>query len=93
MCITIPPFNSFPECEVAGLLIEAGKARASENCVKQLMAVVNLLFEVMGCESPTKWAMVCQVRKGALKMRAPVVRRSRPQEGHPEVGHARHYSA
>ena len=65
------------EGEVAGLLVEAGKARASEIFIKQLCAVVNLLFEVMGCESPTKGAMVCQVRKGALKMRAPVVKRSR----------------
>ena len=65
------------EGEVAGLLVKAGKAGASENGVKQLMAVINLLFEVMGCESPTKGAMVCQVRKGALKMKAPVVKRNR----------------
>ena len=65
------------EGEVAGLLVEAGKVGASENAIKQLMAVVNLLFEVMGCKSPTKGAMVSQVKKGALKMRAPVVKRSR----------------
>ena len=65
------------EGEVAGLLVEAGKVGASENAIKQLMAVVNLLFEVMGCESPTKGDFVSQVKKGALKMRAPVVKRSR----------------
>ena len=65
------------EGEVAGLLVEAGKAAVSENMVKQLMAVVNLVFEAMGCESPTKGTMVCQVKKSALKLRAPVVKRSK----------------
>ena len=65
------------EGEVAGLLVEAGKAAVSENMVKQLMAVVNLVFEVMGRESPTKCTMVCQVKNSALKLRAPVVKRSK----------------
>jgi hypothetical protein len=65
------------EGEVAGLLVEAGKAAASENSVKQLMAVINLLCEVMGRESPTKGPMVSQVKRSALKLKAPVVKRSR----------------
>ena len=63
--------------ELAGLLVEAGKAGASENAIKQLMAVVNLIFEAMGCESPTKGPLVTQVKKSALKMRAPVTKRVR----------------
>lgn len=68
---------SWGQGEVMGLLVEAGKARASENAIKQMMAVVNMVFEAMGRESPSKGSMVTQVKRSALKMRAPVTKRCR----------------
>ena len=55
--------------EVAGLLVELGKGGATENMVKQGMAVVNICFEAMGKESPTKESLVARVKKTALKRR------------------------
>jgi hypothetical protein len=59
------------EGEVSGLLVKAGRIGVSENMIKQMMAVINIVFEVMGRESPTKGQVVAQVKKCAVKMRAP----------------------
>ena len=44
----------------------------SENMIKQMMAVISIVFEVMGKESPTKGQVVAQVKKCAIKMKAPI---------------------
>ena len=57
------------EGEVAGLLVDLGKGGSKENLVKQAMAVVNICFEAMGKESPSKGSLVARVKKSALKRR------------------------
>ena len=60
------------EGEVSGLLVKAGRIGVSENMIKQMMAVISMVFEVMGKESPTKGQVVAQVKKCAIKMKAPI---------------------
>ena len=55
------------EGEVMGLMFELGKEGAAENKLKQVLAVVALVFECMGRVSPTKSALVLQVKKTCLK--------------------------
>ena len=55
------------EGEVMGLMFELGKEGAAENKLKQVLAVVALVFECMGRISPTKSALVLQVKKTCLK--------------------------
>ena len=50
-----------------GMMIELGKEGAAENKLKQVLAVVSLVFECMGKESPTKSALVLQVKKTCVK--------------------------
>ena len=44
--------------EVAGLMIWLDKQGMAENMLKQAMAAVNVIFECMGRESPTKSDLV-----------------------------------
>ena len=60
------------EGEVSGLLVKAGRIGVSENMIKQMMAVISMIFEVMGKESPTKGQVVAQVKKCAIKMKASI---------------------
>ena len=55
--------------EVAGFLVELGKSGATENLVKQGMAVITICFEAMGKESPSKSSLVARLKKTALKRR------------------------
>ena len=55
------------EGEVIGLLIQMSKEGTTENSIKSVCAVVNLLFEVMGKESPTKTEMLLKVKKTVIK--------------------------
>ena len=55
------------EGELMGMMFELGKEGAAENKLKQVLAVVALVFECMGKESPTKSALVLQVKKTCLK--------------------------
>ena len=55
------------EGEVMGLMFQLGKEGAAENKFKQVLAVVALMFECMGKVSPTKSALVLQVKKTCLK--------------------------
>ena len=57
--------------------MQMGRDGTSENAVKQAMACVNLIFEVMGKESPSKGALVAKVKVSALKMRKVVAVRAR----------------
>ena len=50
-----------------GMLIRLEKEGAGENMLKQVMAVVALVFEVMGRESPTKSELVLKVKKTCVK--------------------------
>ena len=50
-----------------GMLIRLEKEGARENMLKQVMAVVALVFEVMGRESPTKSELVLKVKKTCVK--------------------------
>ena len=50
------------EGEVSGLLVKAGRIGVSENMIKQMMAVISMVFEVMGKESPTKGQVVAHVK-------------------------------
>ena len=55
------------EGEMMGMLIKLEKEGATENMLKQVMAVVALVFECMGRESPTKSALVLKVKKTCVK--------------------------
>ena len=55
------------EGEMMGMLIKAEKEGAAENMLKQVLAVVALVFEVMGRESPTKSHLVLKVKKACVK--------------------------
>lgn len=55
------------EGEVMGLMFQLGKEGAGENMLKQVLAVVALVFECMGKVSPTRSALVLQVKKTCLK--------------------------
>ena len=71
------PVFLWGEGEVVSLLVQMGRDGTSENAVKQAMACVNLIFEVMGKESPSKGALVAKVKVSALKMRKEVAVRAR----------------
>ena len=62
------------EGEVSGLLVKAGRIGVSENMINQMMEVISMVFEVMGKESPTKGQVVAQVKKCAIKIKAPIRR-------------------
>ena len=53
--------------EVTGLLVWLDKEGVAENMVKQALAAVNVLFECMGRESPTKSDLVSKVKKTCMK--------------------------
>ena len=55
------------EGEMMGMLIKLEKEGAAENMLKQVMAVVGLVFEVMGRGSPTKSELVLKVKKTCIK--------------------------
>lgn len=65
------------EGEMVGLLVQMGKEGTTENAVKQSMACVNLIFEVMGKASPTKGALVAKVKVSVMKRRKQVAVRAR----------------
>ena len=71
------PVFLWGEGEVISLLVQMGRNGTSENAVKQAMPCVNLIFEVMGKESPSKGALVTKVKVSALKMRKEVAVRAR----------------
>ena len=53
--------------EVMGLLMDMSLRETSENAIKLACAVINLLFEVMGIQSPTKSSMLLKVKKSLIK--------------------------
>ena len=55
------------EGELMGMMFELGKEGAAENKLKQVLAVVALVFKCMGKEGPTRSALVLQVKKTCLK--------------------------
>ena len=55
------------EGEVMGLLIRLEKEGVGENMIKQVMAVISLVFECMGRDSPSKSDLVSKVRKTCVK--------------------------
>ena len=55
------------EGEMMGMMIGLEKEGAAENKIKQVSAVVSLVFECMGKESPNKSALVLKVRKTCVK--------------------------
>ena len=57
------------EGEVCGMIISLVEEGCSENIVKQALAVVAMIFEAMGQTSPTRSALVGQVKKAAAKKR------------------------
>ena len=71
------PLFLWGEGEVISLLVQMGRDGTTENAVKQAMACVNIVFEVMGKESPSKGALVAKVKISALKMRKEVAVRAR----------------
>ena len=71
------PVFLWGEGEVVSLLVQMGRDGTSENAVRQAMACVNLIFEVMGKESPSKGALVAKVKVSALRMRKEVTVRVR----------------
>ena len=55
------------EGEMMGMMIGLEKEGAAENKIKQVSAVVSLVFECMGKESPNKSALVLKVKKTCVK--------------------------
>ena len=73
------------EGEVAGLLVKAGRCGVTENMIKQMMAVINTIFEAMGRESPTKGQVVAQVKRCALKNKVSTKKISRDYMGMTDI--------
>ena len=58
---------SWKEGQVSGLIIALEKKGSSENDIKQCMAVINMIFEIMGRDSPSKSSIVKQVKNTFVK--------------------------
>ena len=72
------PIVLWEEDEVISLLVQQiGRSGTSESAVKQAMARVNLIFEIMRKEGPSIGALVTKVKVSALKMRKEVAVRAR----------------
>ena len=67
------------EGEVAGMMVKIAKEEKGENFIKKSSAVVNMLFEAVGMEGPTKGDVLKMVKKAALK-KMNVERRKKPLE-------------
>ena len=55
------------EGEMMGMMIRLEKEGAAENKLKQVLAVVSLVFECMGKDIPTRSALVLRVKKTCVK--------------------------
>ena len=55
------------EGEMAGLVVKVTKDKRGENMMKKVSAVVNMLFEVVGLEPPTKGSSLRIVKMAAVK--------------------------
>ena len=55
------------EGELCSFIMQLVKSKAAENSLKQGLAVVAMIYEAMGKESPTKSLLVSQVKKAAMK--------------------------
>ena len=53
--------------EMMGMLMRMSEEVTTENAVMFVCAVVNIIMEVMGLESPTKSLMVLRVKKSVVK--------------------------
>ena len=61
------PVFSWGEGELCSFLNELGGEGFQEGSIKQVLAVVNMVFEAMGKSSPTKAILVHHVKKAVLK--------------------------
>ena len=61
------PVFRWGEGEAMGLLIKLEGQGIKENGFKQCMAVLNIIFECLGRESPSKSALVSRIKKTCIK--------------------------